>query len=88
MRGFFVVIPTQTIGFYNWAMVIMVAMLISCHTYPNDRLLQLGCNRNYLLFLQVVIPTQTIGFYNCPEIRTLLKSLIIERMIFCSNVLI
>ena len=40
MRGFFVVIPTQTIGFYNGYNAFPLVFPKSCHTYPNDRLLQ------------------------------------------------
>ena len=36
-----VVIPIQTIGFYNLAVEVVFAIHRSCHTYPNDRLLQL-----------------------------------------------
>ena len=35
-----VVIPIQTIGFYNMITASAVGLIGSCHTYPNDRLLQ------------------------------------------------
>ena len=59
-----VVIPTQTIGFYNSQVGIDNEYVYSCHTYPNDRLLQPFLDWVALLVLIVVIPTQTIGFYN------------------------
>ena len=36
----------------------------SCHTHPNDRLLQLNPRTVKLFILEVVIPILTIGFYN------------------------
>ncbi len=42
---FVVVIPIQTISFYNKKMVAEAAAL-SCHTYPNDKLLQQDFDRN------------------------------------------
>ncbi len=41
MRKILVVIPIQTISFYNMlAWVIAIPSNKSCHTYPNDKLLQ------------------------------------------------
>ena len=37
-----VVIPIQTISFYNDAANTSFAVTASCHTYPNDKLLQLS----------------------------------------------
>ena len=35
-----VVIPIQTISFYNRTSMLLIATTTSCHTYPNDKLLQ------------------------------------------------
>jgi len=39
---FFVVIPIQTISFYNPTWEFENYATVSCHTYPNDKLLQRG----------------------------------------------
>ena len=38
--------------------------LFCCHTYPNDKLLQLLIPRYAEQHIQVIIPIQTISFYN------------------------
>ncbi len=58
-----VVIPIQTIGFYNELQEGLQFCSKSCHTYPSDRLLQHGETREATKTI-VVIPIQTIGFYN------------------------
>ena len=66
-----VVIPIQAIGFYNRLTWLRQSMRRSCHTYPNDRLLQLNHCVVATVSAQVVIPIQTIGFYNAvPKLST------------------
>ena len=59
-----VVIPIQTIGFYNLYQAGVHGAVGSCHTYPNDRLLQQVQPEATCFKEPVVIPIQTIGFYN------------------------
>ena len=40
--GWYVVIPIQTISFYNLRVPTSTSRSSSCHTYPNDKLLQRG----------------------------------------------
>ena len=61
-----VVIPIQTIGFYNWSGWDFHPPLFGCHTHPNDRLLQHAVKALKQSAWRVVIPIQTIGFYNTP----------------------
>ena len=66
-----VVIPLQTKGFYNLQKLIVTTQQLSCHTSPNERLLQ---RKNWALSstkCSVVIPLQTKGFYNsrCWEVK-------------------
>ena len=42
-----VVIPIQTISFYNTENIGKEKFTKSCHTYPNDKLLQLASQRTY-----------------------------------------
>ena len=58
-----VVIPIQTISFYNPREWQRSTVALSCHTYPNDKLLQLF-SLSHQASYQVVIPIQTISFYN------------------------
>ena len=58
-----VVIPIQTISFYNKNFKYYGYIKESCHTYPNDKLLQLDSETACIAVL-VVIPIQTISFYN------------------------
>ena len=69
-----VVIPIQTISFYNQKYVKNDIIDWSCHTYPNDKLLQLNVPNLKDKEFKVVIPIQTISFYNSPLLRTLKKS--------------
>ena len=49
-----------------------------CHTYPNDRLLQLYFDNKNKDIEEVVIPIQTIGFYNsAPPLVTLSVKVVI-----------
>ena len=59
-----VVILIQTTGFYNWSRWRLRTLSQSCHTHPNDRLLQPGLPLLGRRRPNVVIPIQTTGFYN------------------------
>ena len=61
---FGVVIPIQTISFYNKIPTSLVGVTLSCHTYPNDKLLQQRIREILPFIMFVVIPIQTISFYN------------------------
>ena len=59
-----VVIPIQTISFYNVSTPSRRTASTCCHTYPNDKLLQRRYDGRQRYDDDVVIPIQTISFYN------------------------
>ena len=61
---FQVVIPIQTIDLYNMCGEFTPLTTLSCHTYPNDKLLQPSWEVKASSYSKVVIPIQTISFYN------------------------